>query len=48
MLDCIEGLQSKDGRDLVLSVEIREASPVLRIVMWWKLPVMWMKPGFIR
>lgn len=28
--------------------KIREASPVLRIVMWWKLLVMWMKPGFIR
>ena len=40
--------RGKDGRDLVLSVENQAVSPVLRIVMWWRLPVMWMKPGFIR
>ena len=29
MLDCIEGLQSKDGRDLVLSVENQGSIPGL-------------------
>ena len=48
MLDCIEGLQSKDGRDLVLSVENQAAFPDWVTATLWKLPAMWMKQEFIR